>query len=199
MDYLSNAGVFLIKTLFGIYEIIILMRFLMQVVRADFYNPISQFVVKASSPPLRPLRRLIPGAAGMDIASLVLLLILIIVELLLLSLISNLPMPSVIGLIALALVEMLKLTIYVFMFSVIILAILSWVSPGGYNPVANLLYQITAPLMRPARRMLPPMGGLDLSPMLVIISLYLLILLLVDPLQNWAGHLAYGVPLAVLR
>lgn len=199
MDYLSNAGVFLIKTLFGIYEIIILMRFLMQVVRADFYNPISQFVVKASSPPLRPLRRLIPGAAGMDIASLVLLLILIIVELLLLSLISNLPMPSVIGLIALALVEMLKLTIYVFMFSVIILAILSWVSPGGYNPVANLLYQITAPLMRPARRMLPPMGGLDLSPMLVIIALYMLILLLVDPLQNWAGHLAYGVPLAVLR
>jgi YggT family protein len=199
MDYLSNAGVFLIKTLFGIYEIIILLRFLMQMVRADFYNPISQFVVKATSLPLKPLRRLIPGAAGMDMASLVLLLILIIVELLLLSLVSTLPIPSVIGLIALALVEMLKLTINVFMFSVIILAILSWVSPGGYNPVANLLYQITAPLMRPARRMLPPMGGLDLSPMLVIIVLYLLILLLVDPLQNWAGHLAYGVPLAVLR
>lgn len=199
MDYLSNAGVFLIKTLFGIYEIIILLRFLMQMVRADFYNPISQFVVKATSLPLKPLRRLIPGAAGMDMASLVLLLIVIIVELLLLSLVSTLPMPSVIGLIPLALVELLNLTINVFMFSVIILAVLSWVSPGGYNPVANLLYQITAPLMRPARRMLPPMGGLDLSPMLVIITLYLLILLLVDPLQNWAGHLAYGVPLAVLR
>jgi len=199
MDYLSNAGVFLIKTLFGIYEIIILLRFLMQMVRADFYNPISQFVVKATSLPLKPLRRLIPGAAGMDMASLVLLLVLIIVELLLLSLVSTLPMPSVIGLVALALVELLKLTINVFLFSVIILAILSWVSPGGYNPVANLLFQITAPLMRPARRMLPPMGGLDLSPMLVIIVLYLLILLLVDPLQNWAGHLAYGVPLAVLR
>lgn len=199
MDYLSNAGVFLIKTLFGIYEIIILLRFLMQMVRADFYNPISQFVVKATSLPLKPLRRLIPGAAGMDMASLVLLLVLIIVELLLLSLVSTLPMPSVIGLVALALVELLKLTINVFLFSVIILAILSWVSPGGYNPVANLLFQITAPLMRPARRMLPPMGGLDLSPMLVIIVLYLLILLLVDPLQNWAGHLAYGLPLAVLR
>jgi YggT family protein len=108
-------------------------------------------------------------------------------------------MPSAFGLAALALVELLKLTINVFLFSVIILAILSWVSPGGYNPVANLLFQITAPLMRPARRMLPPMGGLDLSPMLVIIALYLLILLLVDPLQNWAGHLAYGLPLAVLR
>ncbi len=199
MDYLSNAGVFLIKTLFGIYEIIILLRFLMQMVRADFYNPISQFVVKATSLPLKPLRRLIPGVAGMDMASLVLLLVVIIVELLLLSLVSTLPMPSAFGLVALALVELLKLTINVFLFSVIILAILSWVSPGGYNPVANLLFQITAPLMRPARRMLPPMGGLDLSPMLVIIALYLLILLLVDPLQNWAGHLAYGLPLAVLR
>ncbi|NNF97024.1 MAG: YggT family protein [Halobacteria archaeon] len=197
MDYLSNAGVFLIKTLFGIYEIIILLRFLMQLVRADFYNPISQFVVKATSLPLRPLRRLIPGVAGMDMASLALLLIVIIVELLLLSLVSTLPMPSAIGLIALALVELLKLSINVFMFSVIILAILSWVSPGGYNPVANLLFQITAPLMRPVRQMLPPMGGLDLSPMVVIIVLYLLILLLVDPLQHWAGGLAYGHPLAL--
>ena len=192
MDYLSNAGVFLIKTLFGIYEIIILLRFLMQMVRADFYNPISQFVVKATSLPLKPLRRIIPGWAGMDIASLILLLMVIIIELLLLSLIANLPMPSAIGLIALAIVELLKLTINVFMFSVIILAILSWISPGGYNPVANLLYQITAPLMRPARRMLPPMGGLDLSPLVVIIVLYLLILLLVDPLQHWAAGLAYG-------
>ena len=192
MDYLSNASVFLIKTLFGIYEIIILLRFLMQMVRADFYNPISQFVVKATSLPLKPLRRIVPGWAGMDIASLILLLMVIIIELLLLSLIANLPMPSAIGLIALAIVELLKLTINVFMFSVIILAILSWVSPGGYNPVANLLYQITAPLMRPARRMLPPMGGLDLSPLVVIIVLYLMILLLVDPLQHWAAGLAYG-------
>lgn len=199
MDYLSNAGVFLIKTLFGIYEIIVLLRFLMQMVRADFYNPVSQFVVKATSLPLKPLRRVIPGLAGMDIASLILLLIVIVIELLLLSLITTLPMPSAIGLIALALVELLKLTINVFMFSVIILAILSWVSPGGYNPVANLLYQITAPLMRPTRRMLPPMGGLDLSPMVVIIVLYLLILLLVDPLQHWAGSLAYGPPSTLFR
>ena len=199
MDYLSNAGVFLIKTLFGIFEIIVLLRFLMQMVRADFYNPISQFVVKATSLPLKPLRRVIPGLAGMDIASLILLLIVIVIELLLLSFITALPMPSAIGLIALAIVELLKLTINVFMFSVIILAILSWVSPGGYNPVANQLYQITAPLMRPARRMLPPMGGLDLSPMVVIIVLYLLILLLVDPLQHWAGSLAFGHSSTLLR
>ncbi len=192
MNYLSNAGIFLIQTLFGIYEVIILLRFLLQLTRADFYNPVSQFIVKATSLPLRPLRRVIPGMAGMDMASLVLLLVVIIIELLLLSVVANLPMPSLPGLIALALVELLKLTIYVFLFSVFVLAILSWVSPGGYNPVANLLYQITAPLMRPARRLLPPMGGLDLSPMIVMLGLYLLVLLVIHPLQDWAATLAYG-------
>ncbi|MGW8227440.1 MAG: YggT family protein [Gammaproteobacteria bacterium] len=192
MNYLSNAGIFLIQTLFGIYEVIILLRFLLQLTRADFYNPVSHFIVKATSLPLRPLRRVIPGMAGMDMASLVLLLVVIIIELLLLSVVANLPMPSLPGLIALALVELLKLTIYVFLFSVFVLAILSWVSPGGYNPVANLLYQITAPLMRPARRLLPPMGGLDLSPMIVMLGLYLLVLLVIHPLQDWAATLAYG-------
>jgi YggT family protein len=126
MGYLSNAGVFLIQTLFGIYEVIILLRFLLQLVRADFYNPISRFIVKATSLPLRPLRRIIPGVAGMDLASLVLLLAVIVVELLLLSMVANLPMPALPGLLALALVELFKLLIYVFLFSVFVLAILSW-------------------------------------------------------------------------
>ena len=199
MGYLSNAGVFLIQTLFGIYEVIILLRFLLQLVRADFYNPISQFIVKATSLPLRPLRRIIPGIAGIDVASLVLLLVVVIVELLLLSVVANLPMPTLPGIIVLAVVELLKLLIYVFLFSVFVLAILSWVSPGGYNPVANLLYQITAPLLRPARRLLPPMGGLDLSPMVVIIVLYLMILLVIHPLQDWATSLAYAHQLAIRR
>ena len=199
MGYLSNAGVFLVQTLFGIYEVIILLRFLLQLVRADFYNPISQFIVKATNLPLRPLRRVIPGLAGIDMASLVLLLVVVILELLLLSVVANLPLPTLPGMIALAVVEVLKLIIYVLLFSVFVLALLSWISQGGYNPVANLLYQITAPVLRPARRLLPPMGGLDLSPMVVMIVLYLLILLLIYPLQDWAASLAYGPQLAIRR
>ena len=199
MGYLSNAGVFLVQTLFGIYEVIILLRFLLQLVRADFYNPISQFIVKATNLPLRPLRRVIPGLAGIDMASLVLLLVVVILELLLLSVVANLPLPTLPGMIALAVVEVLKLIIYVLLFSVFVLALLSWISQGGYNPVANLLYQITAPVLRPARRLLPPMGGLDLSPMVVMIVLYLLILLLIYPLQDWAASLAYGPELAIRR
>jgi YggT family protein len=197
MGYLSNAGVFLIKTLFGIYEVIVLARLLMQLVRADFYSPVAQFVVKATNPLLRPLRRIIPSLAGIDMASVVLLLLLIVVELLLLSAITTLPMPSVPGLLALALVEALKLLLNVYLFSIFILVILSWISPGGYNPVAALLAQLTAPLMRPAHRMLPPMGGLDLSPMLVIIALYLAQMLIIAPLADWAGALAYGHRMAL--
>lgn len=192
MGYLGNAGEFLIKILFGLYEILILLRLLMQYVRADFHNPFAQIIVKATNPPLRPLRRFIPGVAGIDMASVLLLLVVIIAELLLLSVVRSLPIPGVVGLIALAAVEGLKLLINVYLFSIIILAILSWVNPGGYNPAATLLYQVTGPLMRPARRLIRPMGGLDLSPMLVIIVLYLAILLIIMPLQDWATSLAYG-------
>ncbi len=197
MGYLSNAGVFLIKTLFGLYEIIILLRLLMQFVRADFYNPVSQFVVKVTNPPLRPLRRIIPGLAGIDMASVILLLLVVVVEILLLSLITTLPMPSIAGLFALALVEILNLLVNVYLFSIFILVILSWVSAGGYNPVANLLSQITAPLMRPLQRLLPPIGGLDLSPMAAIIVLYLVMLLVIAPLKDFAGAMAYGHQLAL--
>ena len=192
MGYLSNAGVFLIKTLFGLYEVLILLRLLMQYARADFYNPFAQIVVKATNPPLRPLRRIIPGLAGIDMASVVLLLLVIILEWLLLGVVLHLPLPNPVGLLLLAAVEGLRLLIHVYLFSILILVILSWVNPGGYNPAASLLGQITAPVMRPARRLLPPMGGLDLSPMLVLFVLYLIILLVVDPLGDLAGSLAYS-------
>ncbi len=195
MNYLNNAGVFLIQTLFGLFELVVLMRLLMQYVRADFHNPLAQFVVKASNPLLRPLRRIIPGMVGIDMASVVLLLLVVMLELLLISLVSPLPMPTIPGLIALAVVEVLKLTVYVFMFAIFLLAILSWISPGGYNPVATLMMQISAPLMRPARRLIPPIGGLDLSPMAVLIVLWLIILLVITPLTDLARQLAYARPL----
>ena len=198
MGYLSNAGAFLIQTLFGIYEILVLLRLLMQLVRADFYNPLSQFVVKATNPPIRPLRRIIPGFAGIDIASIVVLFILILVETLLISTVTTLPLPSPAGLIALSVVGILRLLVYVYLISIFILAILSWISPGTYNPVANLLGQITNPLIRPVRKYVPPLSGLDLSPMVAIILLYLALLLVIAPLQDWARSIAYGVQPALL-
>lgn len=198
MGYLSNAGAFLIQTLFGIYEILVLVRLLMQLVRADFYNPLSQFIVKATNPPIRPLRRIIPGYAGIDLASVLVLFVLILLETLLLSAVTKLPMPSPAGLIALSLVGSLRLLVYVYLISIFILAILSWINPGVYNPVANLLSQITNPIIRPIRKYVPPLSGLDLSPMVAIIVLYLILLLLIAPLQDWARAIAYNISPALL-
>lgn len=189
--YLSNAGTFLVETLFGLYLLALLLRLLLQQVRADFYNPLSQFLVKVTNPPLRPLRRFIPGLGGVDMASIVLLLLLKAIELILVGLLRGYPTPNFLGLFALASAELVSLTVYVFLIAIFIQAILSWINPGGYNPAVSLLHQLTEPLLRPARRYIPPISGLDLSPMAVIIGLYLVILLLVQPLQALGWSLTY--------
>ncbi len=193
MGYFSNAGAFLIQTLFGLYIVVIMLRFLLQWVRADFYNPLTQFIVKITNPPLLPLRRIIPGFGGLDSAALVLMLILKYAELLLLSLLPGYSLPNLLGLAVLALVELLSLALNVFLFGIFIQAILSWIAGAGHNPVASLLYQLTAPVLRPFRKLIPPVSGMDLSPMAAIIALYLAMLLIAAPLQDLARGLAYGM------
>jgi len=177
---------FLIQTLFGLYILLVMLRFLLQWTRADFYNPISQFVVKATAPPLRPLRRLIPGFRGVDLASLALAWLLKSVELMLVLLLLGAG-ASPIAAFLWAIPELVGLLINIFLFAVLIQVILSWISPGGYNPAASLLYHLTEPLLGPARRLLPPISGLDLSPMLVLIGLTLLKMLLLPPLKLLTG------------
>ncbi|MEJ2590639.1 MAG: YggT family protein [Candidatus Thiodiazotropha sp.] len=181
-SYLTNPLVFLIQTLFGVYILAVLLRFLLQTVRADFYNPISQFLVKATNPPLKILRRLIPGFGGIDIASLVLAWALQALELLLVLTITS-GTVSLIGPLLWAIPNLVELVINIYLFAILIQVILSWVSPGNYNPASALIYSLTAPILRPAQRLLPPMGGLDLSPMLVMIGLVLLKMLLMPPLN----------------
>ncbi len=181
-SYLTNPIIFLIQTLFGLYILAVLLRFLLQLVRADFYNPISQFLVNATNPPLKVLRRIIPGLGGIDLASLVLAWLLKSIEILLIILVSG----SAVNLLApllWAIPELVELVINIYFFGILIQVILSWVSPGSYNPAVALLYSLTAPIMRPAQKILPPMGGLDLSPMLVLIGLVLLKMLLLPPLR----------------
>jgi len=193
MGYFSNAGAFLIQTLFGLYILLIMLRFLLQWVRADFYNPLTQFIVKITNPLLLPLRRIIPGFGGLDSAALVLMLLLKYAELLLLSLLPDHSLPNLLGLGVLALVELLALTLNVFLFGIFIQAILSWIAGAGHNPVASLLYQLTAPVLRPFRNLIPPISGMDLSPMAAIIALYLAMLLIIAPLQDLARGLAYSM------
>lgn len=190
-SYFSNAGVFLIQTLLGLYALTFMLRFLLQLVRADFYNPFSQFLVKVTNPLVKPLRKIIPGIGGIDWASMVVVILLMLAEFLLIGLLPKYSIPTPQGLIVLALAETLSLLVNVFLFSIIIQAIISWINPGSYNPIIGLLHQLTAPLLNPIRRIMPPISGLDLSPMVAIIALYLVTLLFIHPLTDLGQQLAY--------
>lgn len=184
-SYVGNAATFLIETIFGLYILIVMLRFLLQWARADFYNPVSQFIVKATQPALKPLRKIIPGIGGLDAAALVFMIILKLVELWLVTGLLGLS-PQIGGLVILSIADLLGLLINVFIFSILIQVIISWVNPGMHNPVMGLLHSLTEPLLGPARRVIPPISGLDLSPIVVIIILQLTSMLAVSPLRGLA-------------
>ncbi len=185
-NYLANPAIFLIQTLFGLYILAVMLRLILQLVKADFYNPVSQFLVRATNPPLKLVRRFIPGFGGIDISSIVLAWMLKTAELGLVILLSGASV-NALGPILWAIPELVELLINIFLFAILIQVILSWINPGAYNPASALLHSLTDPVMRPARRILPPISGLDLSPMLVMIGLVLLKMLLLPPLRVITG------------
>lgn len=189
-SYLSDALLFLVNTIFSIYILLVVLRFLLQAVRADYHNPLSQFLLQATNPPLRLLRRIIPGFAGIDWSCIVLMIMLQAIKLFLATLIAYGTSIALLGLFLLSAAELLRLIIYIFMFVILIQVILSWINPGSYNPVTVLLYQLSEPLLRPARRLLPATHGIDFSPILVFVVLQLSLMLLVRPLNDLGRALA---------
>lgn len=167
----DKAFLFLIDTFIDIYCYIVFARFLLQVVRADFYNPVSQFVLKATNPILIPLRRIVPGFGGLDMASLSLVLLLQIIKILCLAFFLLGALPPFLNLTIASFLSTAGFVIDFFFFAIFLQVILSWISQGNHNPLAALLDQITSPVMSPIRRIIPPMGGLDLSPMVVLLGI----------------------------
>ena len=194
--YFTEAGIFLVRTAFDLYLLAVVLRLLLQIVRADFYNPISQFLIKVTNPVLRYIRRIVPGYKGQDWSSVILIFLLKTVELMLLSLMTSGSIPPLIGIAVLSVAQILYLIVYIFIIAVFIQVILSWVNPGAYNPATVILYLLTEPLLRPARNLLPPISGLDLSPLVVFISLQLTVILIINPLlhlgQSLSGFLIIG-------
>lgn len=186
--FLADTARLLIQVVFELYLLAVLLRLLFQLVRADFYNPVSQFIVAITNPLVKPLRRVIPGFFGFDFASLVLLIVIKCLELYLLSLVTGFAVEPL-ALIVASILDLVRLTLNVFFFAVIIRALLSWFSPYGigHNPVGNLLVRLTEPLLAPARRLIPPVGGgFDLSPLVVLVVLQIALLAL--------NHLTRGGP-----
>lgn len=191
--YLLSPLMLIINTLFDLYILLVLLRFLLQLLRADFYNPISQFIVRVTTPPLHLLRRFIPSVAGQDTASIVLCLTLIYAKFLLLralevkavhigSSIAPIGGVSYLGLFVYGIADLVALTLTVFLVAVIIEVVLSWVSPGHYNPVIGLVHKLSAPALKPVRKLIPPIGGLDLSPLFATLLLIVLKMLVIPPL-----------------
>lgn len=191
--YLTSPLMLIINTLFDLYILLVLLRFLLQMLRADFYNPVSQFIVKLTTPPLRLLRRVIPSVSGQDTAAMVLCIVLIYGKFLLMRLLSipvvqiggvMAPISGVsyAGLLVFCIADLIALTLTVFLVAVIIRVILSWVSPGQYNPVIGLVHKLSDPVLKPIRRLIPSLGGLDLSPLFATLLLLVAKMLIVPPI-----------------
>ena len=176
-EYLTNPLEFIISTLFGLYILAVMLRFLLGAARADFYNPVSQFLVRITNPLLVPLRKVLPSLGKYDTAALVLMLLLQFLSLTLIVMLRGNGFPVLAVLLA-SVAELVALLLNVYMVAIIVQVIISWVNPGSYNPVTGLLYSLTEPVMRPIRKLLPPVSGIDLSPLFALIGLQVLKMLI---------------------
>ncbi|MGY2321731.1 YggT family protein [Pseudomonas azotoformans] len=184
---LNTAAVYVLQTLGSLYLLIVLMRFVLQLVRANFYNPLCQFIVKATQPLLKPLRRIIPSLFGLDMSSLVLAILVQLVLMALTLLLTYGTTGNFVQLLVWAIIGVTALFLKIFFFALIISVILSWVAPGSHNPGAELVNQICEPALAPFRRLLPNLGGLDISPILAFMVLKLLDMLVINNLAAMTG------------
>jgi YggT family protein len=181
MSPVSQVGMLLINTVGSILLLIVMLRFLLQLVRADFYNPISQFIVKATNPVLIPLRRVIPGFGGLDIASLVLAYGVQVIFMAGALLVMGYGLPWA-NIVVWSLVAIFALIIKVYFWGMLITVIASWIAPNSYNPALILINQILEPVIRPIRQKMPDMGGLDLSPIVILLGIQIVEIVALYPL-----------------
>lgn len=183
-SYFANPLIFLIDTLFFLYMLIVALRLLMPWINWPSNQPLTQMVIRATQGLVHPLRKVLPPVGKLDTAVLVLLLLISLLKLIFISALQG-NVPSILALIPYTLADVFSLFITLFTMTIIIEVVLSWLTPpGSYNPMAELLVRLNAPLLNPVRRMLPNMGGLDLSPLIVIVGLQVLSMLILPLLTG---------------
>ncbi len=167
-----NDVVFYVVTfLFRIISFLFVARFLLQACRVDFYNPLSQGFIKATDPVLQPLRKVLPGYRNLDIASLLAAILADVIMIFAIGALADQMMGTFLQILVSAIIAVALLIVRIFWWSILIVIVASFVAQGSYHPALNLLQQITEPSLAPARRLLPAMGGLDFSPILVFLAL----------------------------
>lgn len=172
-----NPLAYLVETVFQLFTLALLLRFLLQLVRANFYNPVSQALVQITDPVLRPLRRVVPGIGGVDVAAIVAMIAVQMLGVWAVAAIGDVGVSAGWLFIA-AVYRVIDLALLTLIITIVIQAVVSWINPGAANPAVSLLRQLNAPVLRPFRRVLPPLGGLDLSPVFALIALQFMRLML---------------------
>ena len=183
---------FLLATVIELYTMIMLLRVWMQWARCDFYNPFSQFIVKVTQPVVGPLRRIIPAMGPIDSSSLLIAFILCVVKAIVLFMVVTFQPIIWIS----ALLILIKTVGLLIFWVLLLMAIMSWVSQGR-SPVEFVLMQLADPLLRPIRRMLPSMGGIDFSPMVLVLLLYVVNMGIAELLQATGNVLLPGLGMAL--
>lgn len=182
-SYMTDPIIFLFDTLLSLYILAVLLRFLLQWCGAEFYNPISQFLVKITHPPLKILRRFVPSIGKIDTSSIVLAMLLQVLTTYIILVLKGVSI-NFGALTVLSFTQLLSLIINIFIFSVFARAILSWINPGSFNAASSILYSLTEPLLTLCRKLIPDLGGIDLSPLIALLALQLVKMLLIPPLQQ---------------
>ncbi len=198
-NYFTSPLTLIVTTLFDLYVLIVLLRFMLQLMRADPHNSVSQFIIKSTTPPLRYLRRFIPSVFGQDASALVLCLIVTYAKFILLRLldtevvhinntIAYIGGVGYLGLLIYSIADLVSLFLSIFLIAILIQVILSWVNPGIYNPVIGLVNTLATPALRPIQKLIPPVGGIDLSPLFAILMIMVAKMLIIAPIMNLANQ-----------
>jgi YggT family protein len=169
----SNAMLFLLTTLFDLLLWVWLLRIILQAARAEFYNPISQAIWKITRFPTDWLRPFVPNLRNVNTAAVLVAMAIALIYVHLIDGMLKLRYGEITLLVS-AVLKLLVLTVNLYTFTIFIQAIMSWLGPGVRNPASNILWSMNEPLLRPARRLIPPLSGLDLSPLVVILLLQVL-------------------------
>lgn len=176
MSALQNVGIFLVDTLFSLYIGAVLLRLLLALARANFYNPLSQFLVKITNPVLVPMRRMIPAMGKVDTAAVVLAVGLTVIKVLLLLGLKG-GGADLFGIVVFSVLEVIRTVIHIYIFALVVQAVLSWVGNTYGNPLADLLNSLTEPLLRRIRGFVPVIGMVDIAPMVAILLLYVVLII----------------------
>ena len=193
MTIMSNAvlsaSFFLVNSLLGLVIYVFLLRFLLVLVHADFFNPITQFISKLTQGVIKPLRRILPNFRQVEFASLLIVLLIEMLRFTLLGIISS-HSPKLLGLLVLGFADTMNTVVTIWFYAILLQVILSWIQPG-FSPVGDVLRQITWPIIRPFQRIIPRLHGMDLSPIPAMLALQLYMILCAGPLMALGQSVAF--------